>query len=211
MFVLYLDQNFSSGEIYNDHLKVCPFWNYAVGYKCMHCVKVFKTATIMTEHIKLHGPDRFKCYFCNLNFPSQLAIAYHMKIIHNIFNLNFVPELPRLTNLNKDYFIVFEDETVKHKKQNKLINSIFSCHKCSFKGDNQEIIISHMTLVHNNEQNVNCENNSNDKLMQEQPNDTSINSNNSLMPQQNTRLKRKRLIVSYYFILLLKCLVSKIN
>lgn len=149
----------------------------------------------MTEHIKLHGPDRFKCNLCNLNVPSERAITHHMKNSHNIFNLDYVPEHPHLTNLNKDNFIVFEDKIVKQK----FNNSIYTCNKCPFKGNNQKMLISHMK-VHN----VDCEDSSNDKLVQEQPNNTK-NSVNLLPkidePQQNTSLKRKRSNVSYSFIL----------
>jgi len=163
----------------------------------------------LTEHVKLHGPDRFKCSLCNLKIPSQRAIAQHMRNSHKIINLDFVPEISNLNNLNKDVFIVFEDKTVEQKKQK---NSLLTCNKCPFKGNTRKIIISHMKDVHNAEQNIDCEVNL-DKITPEQPNYTN-NSGNSLMPQvneqQNASLKRKRSSVSYYLILLYY-LVSKIN
>ncbi|CAI6364719.1 unnamed protein product [Macrosiphum euphorbiae] len=161
---------FSNGQIYFEHLNVCPFWDYVAGKKCMHCVKVFKTIFNLTEHIKLHGPDRFKCSLCNLKIPSQRAIAQHMRNSHKIINLDFVPEISNLNNLNKDTFIVFEDKTIEQKKQK---NSLLTCNKCPFKD---------------------CEVNLNN-ITPEQPNYTN-NSGNSLMPQQNEQqnasLKRKR-------------------
>lgn len=186
------EKGFSNGQMYFEHLNVCPFWDYAAGKKCMHCVKVFKTIFNMTEHVKLHGPDRFKCSLCNLRVPSQRAITHHMRNSHKIINIDFVPEIPNQTNLNKDDFIVFEDKTIEQKKQK--MNSLLNCNKCSFKGNTRKIIISHMKAVHNAEQNVDCEDNLY-KITPEQPNDTN-NSVNSLMPQQNEQqnvsLKRKR-------------------
>lgn len=148
----------------------------------------------MTEHTKLHGPDRFKCYLCNFKVPSQRAILHHMRNIHRTMNIDFVPEHPNLIDLNKDDFIVFEDKTVEQKKQK--INSLLNCNKCSFKGNTSKIIISHMKAVHSTEQNVDCEDNLYN-IAQEQPNITN-DSVNSLMPQQSTSLKRKRSNVSYY-------------
>ncbi|KAL4143321.1 hypothetical protein QTP88_005667 [Uroleucon formosanum] len=183
---------FSNGEMYFDHLNICPFWDYAAGKKCIHCAKVFKTTLNMTEHVKLHGPDRFKCYLCNLKVPSQRAITHHMRNSHKIINIDFVPESVNLTDLNKDDFIVFEDKTIEQKKQK--VNSLLICNKCSFRGNTRKIVISHMKAVHHAEQNVDCEDDLH-KITQEQPNDTNT-SVNSLMPrqneQQNTSLKRKR-------------------
>ncbi|XP_026811622.1 uncharacterized protein LOC113552843 isoform X4 [Rhopalosiphum maidis] len=180
---------FSNGDIYFTHLNECPFWDSAAGKKCMYCVKVFKTQMNMTEHIKLHGPDRFNCYLCNINVPSQRAITHHMKHIHKITNLDFVPKHPNYTNLNKDNFIVYGDKTVEQKKQK--LNNLLTCNKCSFKGNTRKVIMSHMKDVHNAEKNVDCEDNSYGKIMPYQPNDTN-NSVNSLIPQKNTSLKRKR-------------------
>jgi len=162
----------------------------------MYCVKVFKTPLNLTEHIKLHGPDRFKCYLCNLKVPSQRAITFHMRNSHKIMNIHFVPEHPNLTDLNKDDFIVFENKIVEQKKQK--INILLTCNKCSFKGNTRKIIASHMKAVHGVEQNVDCEDNLY-KIAQEKPKDTN-NSVNFLMPQQGTSLKRKRSTVSYCFI-----------
>jgi len=166
----------------------------------MYCVKVFKTALNMTEHIKPHGPDRFKCFLCNLHVPSQRAITHHMKNSHKIINLDFVPERPNLTDLNKDNFIVFENKIMIEQKKQK-INNLFPCNKCSFKGNTQKSIVSHIKTVHNAEQNMNCEDNSHDKITQEQPNGTNT-SVNSIKTPQNTSLKRKRSTVSHSFILL---------
>jgi len=195
---------FSNGQMYFEHLNVCPFWDYVAGKKCIHCVKVYKTKFNMTEHVKLHGPDRFKCSLCNLKVPSQQAITRHMRNSHKIIHLDFVPESPNLTDLNKDDFIVFENKKIEQKKQK--MNSLFTCNKCSFNGNTLKIINSHMKAVHNED----CEDNLY-KITPEQPNDTN-NAVNSIMPQQNEQqnasLKRKRSTVSYYLILLY-CLVSK--
>ncbi|CAH1712108.1 unnamed protein product [Aphis gossypii] len=184
---------FSNGDIYYSHLNVCPSWDSVAGRKCMYCVKVFKTTLNMTEHIKLHGPDRFKCYLCDLNLPSQRAITHHMKHSHKITNIDFVPEHPDLTDLDKDVFIVLENKKIELKEQK--INNLLKCIKCPFKGNTNKIIMSHMKAVHNDEENVNCKDISYDKIMQEQPNDTN-NLVNSLIPQQNEQqspsLKRKR-------------------
>jgi len=78
-------------------------------------MKVYKYKLRITEHIKLHGPDRFECYLCYLKVPSQRAITLHMKNSHTIMNIDFVPEHPNLTDLDKDNFIVLEQKTVKQK------------------------------------------------------------------------------------------------
>jgi len=199
--VCLIEKGFSNGDNYYSHLIKCPSWDSVAGRKCMYCVKVFKTALNMTEHIKLHGPDRFKCYLCDFNLPSLRSITLHMKQIHKITKIDFVPEHPDLTDLNKDVFIVLENKLIEHKKQKN--NNLLKCTKCPFKGNTQKIIMSHMKAVHNAEENVNCKDISYDKIMQEQPNDTN-NLINSLIPQQNeqqsTSLKRKRSTVSFYFL-----------
>jgi len=85
--------------------------------------------TINNEFIMIddmnHGPDRFKCYLCNLNIvPSQPAIIHHMKLSHKITNLVFVTVRPNLTDWNKD---VHKDD---HKKQKNNVNcKEISCDK----------------------------------------------------------------------------------
>jgi len=68
-----------------------------------------------------HGPDRFKCYLCNLNIVlSQRAITHHMKLCHKITNLVFVTVRPNSTDWNKD----------DHKKQKYNVNcKEISCDK----------------------------------------------------------------------------------
>jgi len=103
-------------------------------------------------------------------------------------------------------------QVIKESIMARRMNSLFTCNKCSFKGNTSKIIISHMKAVHNAEQNVDCED-SLFKITPELPNEIN-HSVNSLMPQQNEQqnasLKRKHSTVSYYLILL-NCLVFKTN
>lgn len=97
----------------------------------------------------------------------------------------------------------------REKKPQKLNNSIFTCNKCPFKGNNQKSLICHMKI-----HKANCENNSNDKLMQEHPNNI-MESVNHVLPQTNElkqSLKRKLCNVSYFLhLILFMCLVPKTN
>jgi len=122
--------------MYFAHLKYeCPFWNNVAERKCLHCYKIFKSPYFMIEHIKLHGPDRFCCYLCNLEAPSLRAIQQHMRLNHKIKNIEFVPLCPNLTDLNKDNFIAFENKTDALMKQKLTRN------KLPFKGNTGKIII----------------------------------------------------------------------
>lgn len=105
------------------HLNQCPFWN-SDGQKCVFCPKIFKTTLNMTEHIRLHGPDRFKCSLCNVNLPSSRAITHHMKINHSIVKLNILPVNSGFNNLDKDEFIVYEANTLDQE-----INMLETCVK----------------------------------------------------------------------------------
>lgn len=141
MFII--DKVFSNGNDYYTHFNHCPFWN-SNGKKCAFCSKVFKTTLNMTEHIKLHGPDRFKCYLCKVNVPSLRAITHHMKVNHSILKLDFEPVIPGLANTDKDEFIVYDEETKKSKDE-----TYFTCGECSIKDSCRNIIILHMKSVHN--------------------------------------------------------------
>lgn len=101
----------------------------------------------MTEHLKLHGPDRFKCTLCTINVPSLRAITHHMKIKHNISNIDFEPVNAVSTNFDRDEFFVFEKKTIS--KTNLKINScLFSCQECTFNSNNRKSIIYHMKNTH---------------------------------------------------------------
>lgn len=78
----------------------------------------------MTEHVRLHGPDRFKCSLCKVNVPSSRAITHHMKMNHSIVNLNISPVNSGFTNLDKDEFIVYEGNILEQK-----INKVETCVK----------------------------------------------------------------------------------
>ncbi|XP_025411013.1 uncharacterized protein LOC112683957 isoform X4 [Sipha flava] len=143
------DQTFSNSNDYHIHLNKCPFWNFD-GQKCRFCSKIFKTTFNMSEHVQLHGPNRFKCCLCNLNLPSRRAIAFHMRNNHKISNLEFIPEIPGLTNLDKDTFVVAEKKNLtnnEHKVNRCNVN--FKCGECSFKGNTRKIAVLHMKNAHN--------------------------------------------------------------
>lgn len=99
----------------------------------------------MTEHIKLHGPNRFKCSICYFNLPSHRAIEHHMKDKHDITNLDYVPSDANLTDNEKDEFIVFEDKTLSLKKY----NTCFTCAECPFICNTRKVVVLHMINEHN--------------------------------------------------------------
>jgi len=141
---LYVDSVLSSGDEYQTHLMNClAFVN---GFLCPYCVKRFKTALNMTEHVKLHGPDRFSCSFCSIKVPSIRAITHHMKIEHKIIQLDFVPIHNNSSNIEIDEFIVFEDKITKTKSN---INIRYTCEQCLFIDNNLKTIDSHMKNIHN--------------------------------------------------------------
>lgn len=103
----------------------------------------------MIEHLKLHGPNRFKCLLCDINLPSTRAITVHMKTKHNILNLEYLPETPELTDLDKDKFVVTEKKILTKKKRKDNHVDSFNCGECSFKGNTRKIVVLHMKNVHN--------------------------------------------------------------
>jgi len=119
--------------------------SFVNGFQCPYCTKIFKTALNITEHVKLHGPDRFSCSFCNIKISSQRAITHHMKIEHKIIHLDFVPIHNNLTDIERDEFIVYEDKTIQTKSN---MNICYTCEKCLFKGNNKKAIDSHMKNIH---------------------------------------------------------------
>lgn len=114
--------------MYYDHLKLCPFWDNMAGRKCMYCAKVYKRKLYMTEHIKRHGPNRFKCSVCNLKLPTQQMMRLHMGC-HRITNIHFVSENPNLNDFDKDNFIALEGNIVMQKitqEQPNYTNNFFN-------------------------------------------------------------------------------------
>lgn len=98
----------------------------------------------MTEHLKLHGPDRFICNLCNFNAPSRRAIGHHMKMMHNLIELEFVPVRAKFTNIDIDEFIVYEDKEQKTPK--KPIG--YTCGECGLTSVERKSIVLHMRDVH---------------------------------------------------------------
>lgn len=143
--VLYVDLVFSNGKEYQHHLNNCSNWNSNHSNPCVFCSKSFKTAFNMTEHLKLHGPDRFICNLCNFNAPSRRAIGHHMKVMHNLIDLEFVPVRTNFTNIDNDEFIVYEDKERKTPK--KPVG--YKCGECVLTSVERKSIVLHMRDVHN--------------------------------------------------------------
>jgi len=167
--------------------------------------------------------------FIMIDDENQNDMQETLKINHIWSESNNKEKEPKASS-NDDIIVIDDDEddvdlsekeelnedptkqVIKESIMARRMNSLFTCNKCSFKGNTSKIIISHMKAVHNAEQNVDCED-SLFKITPELPNEIN-HSVNSLMPQQNEQqnasLKRKHSTVSYYLILL-NCLVFKTN
>lgn len=142
-------KDFSNSCDYQNHLNICPNWQSNKHNKCVFCNKVFKTVFDMTEHVKLHGPDRYTCSLCNLNVPSLYAIEYHMKDKHAIINLKLVPVHTEFTDTEKDKFIVHIDKKQQSKNTPNGVSVSFKCRECDFISVKQKHIISHLRDRHN--------------------------------------------------------------
>lgn len=112
----------------------------------------------MTEHVKLHGPNRFRCNTCGFYVPSRRAIAHHMKLQHKVTNLDFVPVHSNLNNPEKDEFIVYEDPTMELVKPKYNLN--YACGECVFVCNTRKAIGLHMKSVHGIDHYKICEVNS---------------------------------------------------
>lgn len=110
----------------------------------------------MAEHVKLHGPDRFTCNLCNFNAPSNRAIGHHMKIKHDIVNLEYIPVHKQLTDMEKDEFIVFGDETQQSAQKILRRSFGFKCGECALTSVERKSIILHMRDIHNIDQFETC-------------------------------------------------------
>lgn len=109
----------------------------------------------LIEHSLLHGPDRLKCSLCNIILPSNHAITHHLKNEHAITKYTFVPIHSNLTNINKDEFIVYEEDTLKQTKSSK-VQFNFICSECSYSVSTKKLILSHMKDIHNINENDIC-------------------------------------------------------
>lgn len=137
----------SNGNEYQSHLIKCLNFNNT--FQCPFCIKVFKTALNMTEHVKLHGPDRFSCSVCNIKVSSCRAIIHHMKMKHKFMHLNFIPVNNDSIDMETDEFIVYEDKKIaKTTKAKNKVNISYTCELCSFKGNSKQVINLHIKNSH---------------------------------------------------------------
>lgn len=151
LFICLPDKHFTNSPDYQIHLNSCPFWRgtESMDHQCIFCSKIFPSELRLTQHIKLHGPIRFRCSVCNFKMPSR-AVSTHMKNKHNLLKLDYFPEDPKFQNLDKDPFFVKERKKLAPKEHtdNQCVDS-FCCGECSYKGNTQNIVVLHMKNVHN--------------------------------------------------------------
>ncbi|XP_050525201.1 uncharacterized protein LOC126896453 isoform X2 [Daktulosphaira vitifoliae] len=142
------DKLFLNSKEFQEHLTHCPFWNED-GNKCAHCTKTFKTSTNLIEHIKLHGPNRFKCFTCDYHVPTQNLIEKHMRKEHNTIDINLMPVNANNSNYEHDQFVAYPIKQTT-KKNSKL--NIYKCDECPMqyvtKTQNQKLIVEHLKTVH---------------------------------------------------------------
>lgn len=93
----------------------------------------------------LHGPDRFKCSSCDFKAPSKRAIQHHMRVVHDMEHLDFVPIFAELNDHDKHNFIVFRDLT---KSKNYYTKTLYTCALCKLSKCSYFDIESHMTIFH---------------------------------------------------------------
>lgn len=169
------------------------------GRNCPFCKKNFKSPFYLTEHVKLHGPDRFTCSFCGVKMPSHRAITHHIRVDHKISNLNFVPVQARFNDIERDEFNVFEKHIIKSIR--------YICEHCSLIDNNKKKMESHMKNIHNinyGQCNISIINTSNNSDTEEHiikmP-----SAADSIIPQNKIGIKRKNIDdypnVSKYFFL----------
>lgn len=152
--------------------------------------------------MKLHGPDRFICSVCQVKMSSRRAITLHLKVDHKIINLNFVPVQARFCDIEKDEFIVLENNTIK--------SICYTCEQCSFKDNNKKTMESHMKNIHN----INYDqcNISVDTLLNysdKEEHIIKIPSADSIIPQDKISTKRKHIddyphVSKYFYLILLQ-------
>lgn len=138
------DINLHNGKGYIEHLNTCEYLNLN-GHKCPFCSKTFTNDVQVTEHIMLHGPDRFSCYSCKFKTPSKRAIQHHMRVVHDTENLDFVPLVAENNDYEKDDFIVYEDLT---KTKKSCIKTSYTCDMCKLVLHSYNDIRLHMNNIH---------------------------------------------------------------
>ncbi|VVC35861.1 Zinc finger C2H2-type,Zinc finger, RING/FYVE/PHD-type [Cinara cedri] len=146
------DKTYSKSTDFQKHLSNCPNWNLNLNERrqCLFCHRSFKTPFHMTEHVKLHGPNRFTCNLCNFNSPSCRSIGHHMRTKHDILNLNFIPVNAKFTDMEKDEFIVYDSKDQQSPKTPAVGGNIgFKCGECNLTSVHQKYILSHIKDVHN--------------------------------------------------------------
>lgn len=139
-----VDNNLQNGEGYMQHLNTCEYLKLN-GHKCPFCTKYYKDDSQIIEHIMLHGPDRFNCFSCDFKAPSKRAIQHHMRVVHDIEHLDFVPIFAELNDHDKHGFIVHQDLT---KSKNYCVKTLYTCALCKLSKRSYFDIDSHMVTFH---------------------------------------------------------------
>ncbi|XP_060855867.1 uncharacterized protein LOC132933613 [Metopolophium dirhodum] len=108
------DKVIPAGISYQDHLKKCPTESPT---ECTFCLAQVESTFDVVKFPRLPVLNCFTCTFCNLKLPSSDTAKSHVKEVHNISNVEFVPVDINATNIEKDRFLVCEDKCLKRQKR----------------------------------------------------------------------------------------------
>jgi len=85
--------------------------------ECTFCLAQSESTFDVVKVPRLPMTNRFTCTFCNLELPSSDMAKSHVKEVHNISNVEFVPVDINEIDIEKDRFLVCKDKCLKPQKR----------------------------------------------------------------------------------------------
>ena len=126
-------------------------------FLCKYCDRPFATAELVVEHF-MKCKKHYRCYYCNTEFPSNMALNYHLQKTHAAeaqctLCQKLFPSHDRLAEHQKEHpKLVCDicDKKFRNKTEERYheymhtVNSIFWCRLCKNLRHNQE---NHITFL----------------------------------------------------------------
>lgn len=102
-----------------EHLQVCNFAQDSTVLKCHHCGKQCRHLSTLFEHLRVHGPKRYRCGVAGCDYKATMVHYFknHMKQIHKCSGFKQVLKDPKIKDPETQEYIVYPKDAVPPAKE----------------------------------------------------------------------------------------------
>ncbi|XP_042867253.1 uncharacterized protein LOC122250022 isoform X3 [Penaeus japonicus] len=102
-----------------EHLQVCNFAQDSTVLKCHHCGKQCRHLSTLFEHLRVHGPKRYRCGVAGCDYKATMVHYFknHMKQIHKCSGFKQILKDPKIKDPETQEYIVYPKDAVPPTKE----------------------------------------------------------------------------------------------